>query len=108
MEPRVSSPRHRSSVARRALRLSLLSLAGIPPLAGFVGKLALFVTTIEPGYAWLVLVLVLVLLRRAIEDRLRPVDVEQALAVSRRTDWMAECHYWFRAPRPSSRFAARH
>lgn len=102
MEPRVSSPRHRSSVARRALRLSLLSLAGIPPLAGFVGKLALFVTTIEPGYAWLVL------LRRAIEDRLRPVDVEQALAVSRRTDWMAECHYWFRAPRPSSRFAARH
>ena len=104
MEPRVSSPRHRSSVARRALRLSLLSLAGIPPLAGLVGKLALFVTAIESGYAWLVLVLV----RRAIEGRLRPVDVEQALAVSRRTDWMAEWHYWFRAPRPSSRFAARH
>ena len=102
MEPRVSSPRHRSSVARRALRLSLLSLAGIPPLAGLVGKLALFVTAIGSGYAWLVL------LRRAIEERLRPVDVEQALAVSRRTDWMAECHYWFRAPRPSSRFAARH
>lgn len=39
-----------------ALILSFLSLVGIPPLAGFVGKLALFVTTIESGYAWLAVV----------------------------------------------------
>lgn len=36
-----------------ALILSFLSLVGIPPLVGFVGKLALFVVTIESGYAWL-------------------------------------------------------
>ncbi len=36
-----------------ALAVSLLSLVGIPPLAGFVGKLALFLATIEGGYAWL-------------------------------------------------------
>lgn len=35
------------------LTLSLLSLVGIPPLAGFVGKLVLFMATIEAGYAWL-------------------------------------------------------
>lgn len=36
-----------------ALAVALLSLVGIPPLAGFVGKLALFLATIEAGYAWL-------------------------------------------------------
>lgn len=36
--------------AAAALTLSLLSLAGIPPLAGFVGKLMLFVVTLEAGY----------------------------------------------------------
>jgi NADH-quinone oxidoreductase subunit N len=33
--------------------VSLLSLTGIPPLAGFVAKLALFVAALEAGYAWL-------------------------------------------------------
>ena len=42
-----------------ALILSFLSLVGIPPLAGFVGKLALFVTTIEAGYAWLAVIAVI-------------------------------------------------
>ena len=38
------------------LTLSLLSRAGIPPLAGFVGKLTLFVATIDAGYTWLAVV----------------------------------------------------
>lgn len=36
-----------------ALVLSLLSLVGIPPLGGFVGKLALFLAAIDGGYTWL-------------------------------------------------------
>lgn len=41
------------------LVVSFLSLVGIPPLAGFVGKLVLFITTIEAGYAWLAVVAVI-------------------------------------------------
>ena len=41
------------------LVLSFLSLVGIPPLAGFVGKLTLFVATIDAGYAWLAVVAVI-------------------------------------------------
>ncbi|HSN73320.1 MAG TPA: NADH-quinone oxidoreductase subunit N, partial [Steroidobacteraceae bacterium] len=41
-----------------ALALSLLSFVGIPPLAGFLGKLTLFLATIEGGYAWLAIVAV--------------------------------------------------
>ena len=36
-----------------ALTVSLLSLVGIPPLGGFVGKLTVFAATIDGGYAWL-------------------------------------------------------
>ncbi|MBP7793126.1 MAG: NADH-quinone oxidoreductase subunit N [Candidatus Goldbacteria bacterium] len=35
--------------------LSLLSLAGIPPLAGFVGKFYLFYAAMQRGYLWLVI-----------------------------------------------------
>jgi NADH-quinone oxidoreductase subunit N len=35
------------------LVVAFLSFVGVPPLAGFVGKLALFAATIEAGYAWL-------------------------------------------------------
>lgn len=38
--------------------VALLSLVGIPPLAGFVGKLQLFVATIDAGYSWLALLAV--------------------------------------------------
>ncbi len=38
--------------------VSLPSLVGIPPLGGFVGKLTLFTTTIDGGYAWLAFVAV--------------------------------------------------
>ena len=36
-----------------AVVLALLSLVGIPPLAGFIGKLTLFAATIDGGYWWL-------------------------------------------------------
>lgn len=36
-----------------ALVVALLSLVGVPPLAGFVGKLTLFTAAIDGGYAWL-------------------------------------------------------
>lgn len=42
--------------AAAVLILSFLSLVGIPPLVGFVGKLMLFLTTIQGGYAWLAVV----------------------------------------------------
>ena len=38
-----------------ALIVAFLSLVGIPPLIGFVGKLGLFIATIDGGYAWLAL-----------------------------------------------------
>ena len=41
------------------LALSLLSLAGIPPTAGFVGKLLVFRAGLEAGLTWLVIVGVL-------------------------------------------------
>lgn len=42
-----------------ALIVAFLSLVGIPPLIGFVGKLGLFIATIDGGYAWLALAAVL-------------------------------------------------
>ncbi|MCE5285648.1 MAG: NADH-quinone oxidoreductase subunit N [Pelosinus sp.] len=35
------------------MTVSLLSMAGIPPMAGFAGKLYVFSTVIEKGYLWL-------------------------------------------------------
>lgn len=40
------------------LVVSFLSLVGIPPLVGFVGKWTLFAATIDAGYAWLALLAV--------------------------------------------------
>lgn len=40
------------------LVVAFLSLVGIPPLAGFVGKLTLFTASIEGGYGWLAVVAV--------------------------------------------------
>ncbi len=42
-----------------ALVVSFLSFVGIPPLAGFAAKLALFGATIEAGYGWLAILAVI-------------------------------------------------
>jgi NADH-quinone oxidoreductase subunit N len=42
-----------------AMCIFLFSLAGIPPTAGFVGKLAIFRAAIDTGYYWLVIIGVL-------------------------------------------------
>ena len=42
-----------------ALVIFLLSLVGVPPLAGFAGKLLLFGAAIDAGYAWLAVVAIL-------------------------------------------------
>jgi proton-translocating NADH-quinone oxidoreductase chain N len=49
----------RSPALALAMLLFLLSLAGIPPLAGFVGKFYLFAAVMKEGFLWLVLVGVL-------------------------------------------------
>ncbi len=45
----------RSPLMAVVLVVSMLSMAGIPPLAGFAGKLYLFMTVVE-DYMWLVLI----------------------------------------------------
>ncbi|HED15477.1 MAG TPA: NADH-quinone oxidoreductase subunit N [Gammaproteobacteria bacterium] len=42
-----------------AMVVFLLSLAGIPPLAGFVGKFLLFGASIEAGFTWLAVIAIL-------------------------------------------------
>ncbi len=42
-----------------AMAIAMMSLAGIPPLTGFMAKYNLFVLTAEGGYAWLVVVAVI-------------------------------------------------
>jgi len=39
--------------------LALLSLGGIPPMAGFVGKIYLFAAAVEAGFVWLVTIAVI-------------------------------------------------
>jgi NADH-quinone oxidoreductase subunit N len=46
----------RSPVAAFTMLLFLLSLTGIPPTAGFVGKFYIFAAAVEAGYYWLVLI----------------------------------------------------
>ncbi|MBI4321107.1 MAG: NADH-quinone oxidoreductase subunit N [Chloroflexi bacterium] len=45
----------RAPLLSLALSLCLLSLAGIPPMAGFIAKVYLFTAVFEAGLAWLVL-----------------------------------------------------
>jgi NADH-quinone oxidoreductase subunit N len=46
----------RSGILAGTLLLALVSLAGLPPLAGFFGKFTLLMTTIKSGYLWLALI----------------------------------------------------
>jgi NADH-quinone oxidoreductase subunit N len=50
---------HRQPLAALAMLLFLLSLGGIPPTAGFMGKLYLFAAAVHSGFAWLAVVGVL-------------------------------------------------
>ena len=43
----------RNMPAAIVMLLFLLSLAGIPPTAGFIGKYYLFTAAMKAGYAWL-------------------------------------------------------
>jgi len=42
--------------ASLVLIIALLSLVGIPPFAGFVGKLTLFIAVVDGGYGWLAVI----------------------------------------------------
>lgn len=42
-----------------AMCIAMLSLSGIPPLAGFFGKYYIFTSALQSGYIWLVLIAVL-------------------------------------------------
>lgn len=46
----------REPVLALAFAFALLSLAGIPPLGGFIGKVYLFSAAMQQGYLWLVIV----------------------------------------------------
>src|SRR6267154_337363 len=50
---------HRRPVAAFAMLLFMLSLGGIPPTAGFMGKFWLFSSAIEAGFVWLAVIGVL-------------------------------------------------
>jgi NADH-quinone oxidoreductase subunit N len=49
----------KSPLLAGALALFLLSLVGIPPLAGFVGKFYVFGAAVRSGYLWLAVIAVL-------------------------------------------------
>jgi NADH-quinone oxidoreductase subunit N len=49
----------RSPLAAGVMLLFLLSLTGIPPTGGFVGKFYLFAAAVDAGYIWLVLIAVI-------------------------------------------------
>jgi NADH-quinone oxidoreductase subunit N len=49
----------RSPALAAMMAVFMLSLVGIPPLAGFVGKYYLFSAAIQQGYIWLVIVAIL-------------------------------------------------
>jgi len=46
----------RSGILAWTMLLALVSLAGIPPLAGFFGKFTLLMAVIKSGYVWLALI----------------------------------------------------
>ena len=46
----------RSPILAAAMFVGLLSLAGVPPLAGFMGKLLVLLATVQAGKLWLVVI----------------------------------------------------
>jgi len=49
----------RSPLLALSLAIFLVSLAGIPPTAGFLGKFYIFAACIEAGYAWLAVIAII-------------------------------------------------
>jgi NADH-quinone oxidoreductase subunit N len=49
----------REPLLAAAMAVFMLSLTGVPPLAGFVGKFYLFYSALHQGYVWLVIIAVL-------------------------------------------------
>jgi NADH-quinone oxidoreductase subunit N len=49
----------RSPLMAGAMTLSLLSMAGIPPLAGFMAKYFVISAVLDAGYTWLVILMIL-------------------------------------------------
>ena len=85
--PAIAGLGRRSPFAAAVLTFSLLSLAGIPPLAGFAGKVLLLRATLAGGMFWLALVaaanwvLALVVYVRIIAELyLKPAGVQAPLA----------------------------
>jgi len=82
--------------AGAAMTVFLLSLVGVPPLAGFAGKLLLFGAAIDAGYTWLAVaailnsVLSLAVYLRVVALMYRPLAGGSAsrLAVSRPLAWV--------------------
>ena len=56
---RISGLSFRHPFAAFAMLLFMLSLGGVPPMAGFMGKFWLFGAAIESGYVWLAVIGVL-------------------------------------------------
>ncbi|MDQ3073028.1 MAG: NADH-quinone oxidoreductase subunit N [Bacteroidota bacterium] len=50
---------HTNPLLAAAMTVSMLSLAGIPPLAGFFGKYYLFANAVQEGYIWIVVLAVI-------------------------------------------------
>jgi NADH-quinone oxidoreductase subunit N len=50
---------YRQPVLAAAMTFFLLSLAGLPPTAGFTGKILILASTVDAGYAWLAGLLVI-------------------------------------------------
>jgi NADH-quinone oxidoreductase subunit N len=50
---------HRRPVAAALMTFFLLAMAGLPPTAGFLGKILILSTSVDTGYAWLGGVLIL-------------------------------------------------
>ncbi len=84
---------YRSPILALLMSIFMLSLTGIPPLAGFFGKLYVFSAAVQAGYVWLVVIAVLnsaisvyyylrVMVIMYMREEEGLVDLEKAPAVS--------------------------
>ena len=86
----------RSPYLALAMLVAFLSLAGIPPLGGFIGKVLVFASAVEAGFIWLAVIAVLnaiislyyylnvmkyVYLYKPLEEDAKPVKVSRVQGV---------------------------